>query len=67
MIGHAIRFVREKRNMTQSELGELIGSGRSYVSQLESGKVNPGPKKLKQICDALNVEIDIKRMFKEKV
>ena len=38
LVGHAIREAREKRNMTQEQLGALMGVKRAQVSRIENGK-----------------------------
>lgn len=38
LIGDAIRNAREKMNLTQSQLGEMIGVQRAQISKIESGK-----------------------------
>lgn len=37
-IGDAIRNARKEKNMTQSQLGELMGVQRAQISKIESGK-----------------------------
>lgn len=36
-IGEAIKAARKERNMTQEELGELMGVKKAQVSRIESG------------------------------
>ncbi|TGX82257.1 XRE family transcriptional regulator [Palleniella muris] len=38
MIGDAIKKARLSKNMTQQQLGELIGVQRAQISKIESGK-----------------------------
>lgn len=38
MIGEAIKQAREAKNLTQEQLGELMGVKRAQVSKIESGK-----------------------------
>lgn len=38
LIGEAIKKARQERNMTQEQLGELMGVHRAQVSRIESGK-----------------------------
>lgn len=38
MIGEAIKKAREAKNLTQEQLGELMGVKRAQVSKIESGK-----------------------------
>ena len=39
MMGERIRYLRESANMTQDELGELLGVQKSAVAKYENGKV----------------------------
>lgn len=38
LIGEAIRRTRESKNLTQEQLGELMGVKRAQISKIESGK-----------------------------
>lgn len=38
LIGEAIRQARESKNLTQEELGKLLGVQRAQISRIESGK-----------------------------
>lgn len=38
LIGEAIRRIREAKNLTQEQLGELMGVKRAQISKIESGK-----------------------------
>lgn len=38
LIGEAIKKAREGRNLTQAQLGEMIGVKRAQISKIESGK-----------------------------
>ena len=38
LIGEAIKQTRETRNLTQEQLGELMGVKRAQISKIESGK-----------------------------
>jgi len=51
-----IRELRLKRGMTQSELGERIGSAKPHVSEIENGKTCPGIGLLAKLAAALQVE-----------
>ena len=37
-IGEAIKNARKSKNLTQSQLGELMGVQRAQISKIESGK-----------------------------
>lgn len=38
LIGEAIKQARESKNLTQEQLGELMGVKRAQISKIESGK-----------------------------
>ena len=38
LIGEAIKQARKEKNLTQSQLGELMGVQRAQISKIESGK-----------------------------
>ena len=38
LIGEAIKKAREAKNLTQEQLGELMGVKRAQISKIESGK-----------------------------
>ena len=57
IIKYKIKLYRNKRKLTQEELGELSGVSTDYISELERGKKSPSIKRLDMIANALNVEI----------
>ena len=57
MIGKNIRKRRCELGMTQEDLAKKIGYiGRSYVSKIEKGVLDPSIKTLKVIAKILNVD-----------
>lgn len=60
-VGSKIRTIRILRNMTQKELGRLVGFSASTadvrIRQYESNKMVPKEEKLKDIANALNVDV----------
>lgn len=40
-LGERVRWLRKLHNLTTAELAELVPTGHSYISQLESGKFTP--------------------------
>lgn len=53
-----IKTLREKMNMTQTELAEKVGIKRSTVAMWETGGNMPTAAKLPAIAKALNCTID---------
>jgi len=58
--GAAVKYCRNIKNITQLELGNLIGLSESYICLIESGKRNINLQRVFDIFEALNVEINIK-------
>lgn len=52
-----IRKWRKKSKTTQEQLAELVGSSKSYVSQIESGIRRPSPELAKRIEAVTNGEV----------
>ena len=55
--GDCIRAVRKERKMTQIELAKASGLSVNSIRLYESGKHNPKMDSLKQLADALEVEV----------
>ena len=60
-VGSKIKTIRILRNMTQKELGQLVGFSATTadvrIRQYESNKMVPKEDKLKEIANALNVDV----------
>ncbi len=57
ILGELIRETRKKRNLTQSELGELIGVKKSTISKLERQAKNVTIDTLIRVFNALKTTI----------
>ena len=55
--GDRVRRLRKEKGITQLELAELLGVGRSYLSQVERGKRDPGLRLVKSIADGLKITL----------
>jgi DNA-binding XRE family transcriptional regulator len=53
-----IKYFREKRELTQVELGRILGISQTAVSLYESGDRNPDVEMAKAIAKALNQTLD---------
>lgn len=60
MIGSIIQFHRKQAGISQKELAELAGIGKTAVFQLESGKSNFRIQTLLKIMEILNIKFDFK-------
>jgi len=55
--------VRIISGMRQVDLAERSGVHQTYISLIERGKRNPGPKTIKKLEEALNA--DLERVFSD--
>jgi len=53
--GKRIRYFRERRGLTQRQLGEAAGILEATIRKYEIGQRNPKPDQIKLIADALGV------------
>jgi len=59
LIGEAIKKIRKKRSMTQSELGELIGVKKAQISKLENNTTNVSIGTLMRVFKALETKVKL--------
>ena len=59
-----LREVRKAEGMTQEHLAELLGTKKSNISRLESGRYNPSLDFLVKVADGLGKQISVKVMSK---
>lgn len=60
LVGDLIRKVRKDRNLTQSELGDLIGVRKSQISKLENNTRNVSIGTFLKVFEALKAKIWLK-------
>jgi len=60
LIGEMIKNVRKERNLTQEELGQLVGVQKSQISKLEKGSKNVTIATILKVFDALKAQIRFK-------
>lgn len=53
-----IKALREKKKLTQYELGKLVGVKRSTVAKWESGENMPRAKQLLALANVFSVKVD---------
>ncbi|MDR0438459.1 MAG: helix-turn-helix domain-containing protein [Bacteroidales bacterium] len=59
LIGSAIKQTRQERNMTQEELGKLIGVQKSQISRIENHTSNVTMNTLLKVFTALKAKIKL--------
>ena len=57
LIGGAIKQTRQERNLTQEELGKLVGVQKSQISRLERHTGNVTMDTLLRVFSALNARV----------
>ena len=55
LLGKSIRDTRRKQQLTQEQLGSIIGLDRSIISRVERGKCNPTFDTIMLISEGLGV------------
>ncbi len=58
LIGEAIRQARLERNLTQEELGRLVGVQRAQISKLENSLTDARFETILKVFKALNAKIN---------
>ncbi len=57
--GQIIEEARKKAHLTQAELADRIGSNKSYISRVESGKTDPKVSTFYRIASALGLSVEL--------
>ena len=55
-----VKEVRKAEGMTQEELAELVGTKKSNISRLESGRYNPSLDFLVKVAGGLGKKIQVR-------
>lgn len=68
LIGEMIKKARKERNLTQSELGELIGVQKAQISRLENGTSNVTIGTMLKVFEALKAKVNFRvEMMNQKL
>ncbi|MCC8427083.1 helix-turn-helix transcriptional regulator [Mucilaginibacter sp. UR6-11] len=59
MIQELIRDTRKKRNLSQQDLGDLIGVNKAQISKLEKGYTNATISLVSKVFKALNAKVKL--------
>lgn len=57
LLGRTIREVRKERNLTQEQLGALVGVQKAQISKLENGNNSATIDTIWKVFNALNAEV----------
>ena len=68
LLGHAIKQARQERNLTQEQLGEMVGVQKAQISKIENSVKNARLETILKVFEALgakvnfNVELNHKKL-----
>ncbi|SDB40933.1 DNA-binding transcriptional regulator, XRE-family HTH domain [Pseudobutyrivibrio sp. YE44] len=58
-IAKELRDTRHQLNLTQESLADLVGTKKSNISRMESGKYNPSLDFLVKVAESMGKRVDI--------
>lgn len=58
LLGHAIKQARKERNLTQEQLGKLVGVQKAQISKLENSLTDARFDTIVKVFKALNAKIN---------
>lgn len=64
ILGKNIKYFRLKKNWSQKDLADRLGTSSSYVSNLENAKINVEIKCIEHIADTL--EVSLEQLFEKR-
>jgi transcriptional regulator with XRE-family HTH domain len=59
-VASQLKAIRREQGMTQEQLAEAVGTKKSNISRLESGRYNPSLDFLVKVADGLDRQIIVK-------
>lgn len=68
LLGQAIKQARQKRHLTQEQLGELVGVQKAQISKIENSVKNARFETILKVFDALGAKVNFHvEMNKKKI
>jgi len=58
LLGEAIKRARKERNLTQSQLGEMVGVQKAQISKLENSLTDARLETILKVFKALNAKVN---------
>lgn len=58
LLGQAIKQARQERNLTQQQLGELVGVQKAQISKIENSMKNARFDTILKVFDALGAKVN---------
>ncbi len=66
MLGQAIKQARQERNLTQAQLGDLVGVQKAQISKIENSVKNARFETILKVFDALGAKVNFNVELKNK-
>ena len=57
-LGEKIRFLREEKEINQTELGKALNMTQRKISYIECGKYEPSIDDIKEFCEFFQISAD---------
>ncbi|MDP2301981.1 MAG: helix-turn-helix transcriptional regulator [Ignavibacteria bacterium] len=68
LLGEAIKHARKERNLTQEQLGELVGVKKAQISKIENSLTDARFETIIKVFKALNAKVNFNvEMLNQKV
>ncbi|MFN3759224.1 MAG: helix-turn-helix domain-containing protein [Algoriphagus aquaeductus] len=67
LLGNAIKQARRDRNLTQEQLGELVGVQKAQISKIENGAKNARIETILKVFEALGAKISFSVEMNEQI
>jgi len=58
IIGETIKNIRKERNLTQEQLGDLVGVGKAQISKIENSLTDARFETILKVFKALNAKVN---------
>jgi len=66
LLGQAIKQARQERNLTQEQLGELVGVQKAQISKIENSVKNARFETILKVFDALGAKVNFNVEMNDK-
>jgi len=67
LLGDAIRQVRKERNLTQEQLGKLVGVQKAQISKIENSVKNARLETILKVFEALGAKVNFNVEMNSKI
>ncbi|MBS1730673.1 MAG: helix-turn-helix domain-containing protein [Bacteroidetes bacterium] len=66
LLGQAIKQARQERNLTQEQLGDLVGVQKAQISKIENSVKNARFETILKVFDALSAKVNFNVELKNR-